>query len=117
MMNTYGDFNPSTGINIPQVVCYPSQDGPPSEGGGFDGHSWMIQWLAQRQQQLIKLDTSKIPFPPGTPIGNIWTILAELEAEAELNMNLDNNDDLIGQYGLGTHLDDATVAPFVVVRD
>ncbi|MEZ4721816.1 MAG: hypothetical protein R2813_08085 [Flavobacteriales bacterium] len=115
-MNNYGDFNPSTGVTIPSVVCHPTQGGGGSAYGGT--HSWTLDWLNYRQNRLMTLDDSiwiiihhdtnnpwdtmggQIP-----PISNIWTLLSEIEREAEINIDgQEDPDDIVGPFGVGESL-------------
>jgi|GEM_PF-2229551 len=83
-INIYGDFNPSTGVNIPPLECLQAVGSVPPTPG--TKHKWMLAWLKHRQEELIQF-----PFPPANPPGpdpmdNIWEILQEAEDEAEESM-------------------------------
>jgi hypothetical protein len=123
-MNNDGDFHPSTNIYITDpIVCNPSLSGIPSSGY-YNGHGWLMNWLKDRQEKLLEFpdipaDTSAGPSGnPGYPslpaIENVWSIMAELEIQSEININGNSDsDDNIGPFGIGSNFEDFVTAFYV----
>lgn len=121
-MNTFGGFAGTPSIPVPNLICVNAYDSPVSSGSGLP-HTWMLEWLEDRTNDLLSIyiwwaDSAgggTIGPPVAVPMDNMWHELSEMEDKIEIGTGGVNETDGFGPGGVGDNISE--IIDRVLIQD